>query len=312
MYIYYGDNMKRFKSKKRKSISKKFIVILIIIFLAIKSFNIKFNKSKKGIIDYVFNSDINYSYKNNVIYSIYNVFNKNIMNNPVNILRISNNKNNTLYASNILYVENKPKVYIYNTHQSELYVNTYMEESNITPNVILASSILKDKLEKLNIKTIVETSSITDYMNKNNLNYGESYVASRYFLNQVYKMYPNLDLYIDLHRDAVTHDISTININGKKCARILFVVGLENPNYGANLNVVNKLNNIIFNQYGNLTRGIMKKSGVGVNGVYNQDLNSNVVLIEVGGNENNIDEVNNTLELLAKVIEEYINEKEKI
>ena len=149
-------------------------------------------------------------------------------------------------------------------------------------------------------------------MNKNNLNYGESYIASRYFLNQVYKTYPNLDLYIDLHRDAVSHDISTINIDGKECARILFVIGLENPKYQGNLNVVNKLNNMIFNRYGNLTRGIMKKEGVGVNGVYNQDLNSNVILIEVGGNENNIDEVNNTLELLAKVIGEYINEKEKV
>ena len=55
----------------------------------------------------------------------------------------------------------------------------------------------------------------------------------------------------------------------------------------------------------------MKKQGYGVNGVYNQDLNSNVILIEMGGHENNIDEVNNTLDLVALAIGEYLNEKEK-
>ena len=53
----------------------------------------------------------------------------------------------------------------------------------------------------------------------------------------------------------------------------------------------------------------MKKQGYGVNGVYNQDLNSNVILIEIGGHENNIDEVNNTLELVAISIKEYLDEK---
>ena len=55
----------------------------------------------------------------------------------------------------------------------------------------------------------------------------------------------------------------------------------------------------------------MKKEGYGVNGVYNQDLKENVILIEIGGNENNIEEVNNTLDLVAHVIGEYINEKEE-
>ena len=55
----------------------------------------------------------------------------------------------------------------------------------------------------------------------------------------------------------------------------------------------------------------MRKEGAGVDGVYNQDLNSNVILIEIGGNENNIEEVNNTLDIVASVIGEYLNEKEK-
>jgi len=55
----------------------------------------------------------------------------------------------------------------------------------------------------------------------------------------------------------------------------------------------------------------MKKQGYGVNGIYNQDLKSNVILIEIGGHENNIDEVNNTLDLVSLAIKEYLNEKEE-
>jgi stage II sporulation protein P len=100
-----------------------------------------------------------------------------------------------------------------------------------------------------------------------------------------------------------------VNINGKDCAKILFVIGLEYDTYQNNLKAVEEINNIINAKYPNLSRGIMKKQGYGVNGVYNQDLGSNVILIEIGGHENNIDEVNNTLDLVADAIKEYLNEK---
>ena len=52
----------------------------------------------------------------------------------------------------------------------------------------------------------------------------------------------------------------------------------------------------------------MKKSGKGVNGIYNQDFNVNTMLIEVGGQYNNISEVNNTLKIFAQVLRDYIKE----
>ena len=146
-------------------------------------------------------------------------------------------------------------------------------------------------------------------MNKNGLDHAGSYIASRHFLQNTMNKYNSIELYIDLHRDAISHDSSYINIDGKDCAKILFVIGLEYDTYKSNLKIVEKINNIINTKYPNLSRGIMKKQGYGVNGVYNQDLSSNVILIEVGGNENNIDEVNNTLDLVASAIKEYLNEE---
>lgn len=304
--------MKKFKAKKAIK-KKKLIIILIVLFYIINTnFDIKFKNSKKNIIEYVFKNDIKYTYKNNIFNNLYNTINKNIFNNPVNILHTNINNSDTIVVSNISYVENTPKIYIYNSHQGERYSDKYLENSNIVPDIMLASTMLKEKLENLGINTIVEKNDILKYMYENNLNHGGSYIASRYYLNKIYDKYPNLDLYIDMHRDAVNYDIVHTNINGKECARVLFVIGLENPNYEKNLEVTTKLNNIILNKYPSLTRGILKKQGADVNGIYNQDLNKNVILIEIGGDKNNIDEVNNTLDLIADVIKEYIYEKEKI
>ena len=169
--------------------------------------------------------------------------------------------------------------------------------------------MLSEKLNELGIYAIIEENNILKYMKENNLDHSGSYIASRYFINQTMEQHNSIELFIDLHRDAISYNDSYIQIEGKDCAKTLFVIGLENPNYQNNLKTVEKLNSIIKNKSPNLSRGIMKKQGDGVNGVYNQDLSPNVILIEIGGHENNIEEVNNTLDLMAIVIKEYINEK---
>ena len=45
---------------------------------------------------------------------------------------------------------------------------------------------------------------------------------------------------------------------------------------------------------------------MGYQGIYNQDFSDKVMLIQVGGKENTIDEVNRTLEILAEVLSEYM------
>ena len=46
-----------------------------------------------------------------------------------------------------------------------------------------------------------------------------------------------------------------------------------------------------------------------LNGIYNQDISNNAMLIEVGGYENTIDEVYNTMEILAIILKDIINER---
>ena len=100
--------------------------------------------------------------------------------------------------------------------------------------------------------------------------------------------------------------INIITINDKKYAKVLFVVGLDYENYQPNLDLANSLNNLINSKYPGLSRGVLKKSGKNVNGIYNQDLKNNIVLIECGGYQNNIDEVMNTMIALSDIIKIYL------
>lgn len=203
---------------------------------------------------------------------------------------------------------NKPRVYIYNTHQLEEYSSTNFEAYNITPNVMMASYLLKEKLNKLGVSTMVETSNITDFLAINGWDYASSYKASRFYMLDAINKYDSLELLIDLHRDSINKNLSTVQINGKSYAKVLFVVGLDYDNYEPNLNLANTLNEIIKEKYPGLSRGIMKKTGAGVNGIYNQDVANHVILIECGGMENNIEEVMNTIDALSIVISEYLGD----
>lgn len=204
-----------------------------------------------------------------------------------------------------------PLIYLYNSHQLENYNNDSLLAYGITPNVLMASYLLKEKLNSSGLATIVEDTNMTEFLSLNNWDYSSSYKASRIFLLDKQNTHPTIKYYFDIHRDSVNKKLTTVNINNKSYARILFVVGLEHSNYQENLNNANKLNSIIDKKYPGLSRGIYKKEGPGVNGIYNQDISSKVFLIELGGIDNNIEEVLNTINALTDTITTYINQNEK-
>ena len=186
---------------------------------------------------------------------------------------------------------NNPIIYIYNSHQLENYNSSNLDIYGITPNVLMTSYLLKEKLNSKGISTIVEDTNLTEFLSLNNWDHSGSYKASRIFILDKKNKYSTLKYFIDIHRDSVSKNMTTININGKDYARILFVVGLEHDNYKDNIKISEDLNNLFNKYYKGLSRGIYKKEGPGVDGIYNQDISPNSILIEVGGYQNNIYEV---------------------
>ena len=310
---------KRFKAKKKIHIPKliTYFIIGLLIYLFYKWVSsLSISKIDNDLLEYLNNYYHVYSYNEEKVklpfFKIITGF-KNNINNPQTLLihdlvYSSPKKEQTKVAINSEKQTSYPLVYIYNTHQKESYSSTYMEDYNVNPDVLLVSHIMQEKLNNINIKTIVEENSISSYLDEHHLDYSKSYQASRFYLAQTLKNYNNLKLIIDLHRDAASYEATTF-IGEKKYAKLMFVVGKENANYKINEGVMTRLNELIVAKNPSLSRGILEKEGKGVNGVYNQDMFENIILLELGGDKNNIDELINTIDILVEVIKEYLNEK---
>lgn len=199
-----------------------------------------------------------------------------------------------------------PTIYIYNTHQTEDYKPTSYLEYSVNPNVLMASYILEEQLSKKGHVVLVEEESVSKLRTTLGLNYAGSYKVTRSMMENAKKNNPTLKYYIDLHRDSLTRDKTTLTVDSKSYAKILFIVGLENSNYQENLDFTNKISDLLNQKVKGLSKGIYKKEGPLVNGVYNQDFSNRVILIELGGNENTIDEVYRSLIVLGEVLDEVI------
>lgn len=283
--------MKRFKPRKKNNFVL-IIIVVIFVYLLIKSMYVIFKDIKPSRLflnDLLYNVTHSEKRKQDIIEDSFKY-----------ILKVDLNKPLTLIQNVFKYdEEEKISVYIYNSHQKEEYVDG---------NIIEATKLLSEKLNELNISNISLTDSMNDFMILNNYGHDKSYIASRYFItNDILEN--DFDLIIDLHRDSITKENSIVKINGKKYAKTLFVVGLENTNYVKNLELTKKINNLFDQNYKGLSRGIYKKSGEGVDGVYNQDLNPNMILLELGGYQNNMEEIKNTIDIIAKTIKEYLDER---
>lgn len=288
---------KRFKGKHRFRKLK----VLSFILVGLASFSVTINVLRKKVtqeldpsnyIDYLLKTGFN------------NQISKSILKSPLDIENISLVNNEEEVKSN------EPLIYIYNTHDEEAYYNSYLNPYNIVPDVKLASYYFQERLKDLGIESVVEKRKIKDVLDKNGWNYRYSYNASRVYLEEVSKNNPSIKYFIDLHRDSVGKDKTTTTINGKSYARVMFLVGLEHKSYQKNLDLATRLNELISQFDSTLSRGIYQKEGPGVNGIYNQDFSSKAILIEVGGQYNTIEEVANTIEVIAKVLKDYLGELE--
>ncbi len=324
--------MAKLRLKRKKRIKFKNLLLL---FICITCFSISFSfvyninlySSNEEFIGSLLADSNHYKkYSQNIISKITNIIYSSTVDKPITLLTSTLNFNGDIsydeeYNADELETISKhisdpnptdakdPIVYIFNSHQLENYSGSNYEAYNITPNVMMASYIMREKLKDRGIEAVVEENDITEFIRINSWDYNYSYLASRYYINAAVEEYPSIKYFIDIHRDSITKTNSTITINNVSYAKVLFVVGLEHEAYQNNLDLANYINTKIANKYPNLTRGVITKKGANVNGIYNQDISPNAILIEIGGYENTIDEVYNTVVVLADILKETINER---
>lgn len=286
---------KIFKSKRVKSIYiKKIVILLLISFFAsyalskIKLFN------NNNFIELLKNTSMNEIKNNN-----FNIKGEYLINVGLTTFNDIKFTKEVFRQNNIKKNIGEPRIYIYNTHQTEEYRT--IENYNLTPTVHTAAYILKDMLREYNINVIVEDSDLKTDLNNMGLSYNDAYTVSRNWLEKLNN--ETLDLYIDLHRDSVQYEYSNIKVNGEDYAKIMFVVGM-NHDYENNMKVVDKL----LKEVESINKSISRGKYLRKTAIFNQDFNKNCVLIELGGPESTYESISNSLRVLALAIKNYLGE----
>lgn len=115
------------------------------------------------------------------------------------------------------------------------------------------------------------------------------------------------DLYIDLHRDAISSSSTikrTVNIGGEEIARFMVLIGkgttggyTESPDWEANYAIAQCITDQLNEQCENMARNVKVKSGR-----FNQHIDDCCVLIECGMNTNTLEEVLAGVPYLANAI----------
>ncbi len=206
-------------------------------------------------------------------------------------------------------------VFIYFSHTRESFLpyfkkgtapeSAYHSQLNIT----LVGERLGESLKHNGIWNEVSQFDTVNMLNDRNLKFDSSYQMSREIVLNEMRQNRDLEMAFDIHRDSLQREHSTIEINGESIGKISFVIGSGHPNYKENLEFTNGIHALIDKRYPGLSRGIIIKDKSQGNGVYNQDLLSNSVIVEIGGVENDLGELYRSADILGNAISEHYWEK---
>lgn len=210
--------------------------------------------------------------------------------------------------------------FIYHTHSWESYLPLLNLTNNPNPNKATSSvtniSIFGDRfreqLENEGIGAVLDKTDVGKRLISRGLNDKSSYKMSREIVQEAMAGNQELQYFFDLHRDSARKGVTTKEIGDKSYAKLAFVIGKGNKNYGKNLQLATALHEAINKKYPGVSRGVIQKGFQTGNGIYNQDLSGQAILIEVGGVDNTSEELNRSIDALAKAFSEYFWQAEKV
>lgn len=203
----------------------------------------------------------------------------------------------------------KLRVLIYHTHSYEAFAqeedNPYEETSqwrsaDMNFNIMGVGEALAQELRSLGIEVVHD---LTEHEPPK---LGTAYERSLKTLEGYAAAGETFDMMIDLHRDAAssrnTNPSFTV-VDEKECANLMMLIGTGEdgfsvmPNWKENYKLAQALTDYLNGIQEGLCRDVMVKTGR-----YNQHMSESAVLIEVGHNENTLEQALNATKPLAKAI----------
>ncbi|MCM3638212.1 stage II sporulation protein P [Sporosarcina luteola] len=219
-----------------------------------------------------------------------------------------------LSESDVPHLQQKPsKALVFFTHSHEAFQPIVQNKENLTAvyhpasNIMAFEDTIKNHFDLNDIQTEFLAIDTMEEMEKQNSAFREAYHVVRPFVEKQIKE-NEYDLIIDLHRDSAKRKTTTLTYNNQTYGKIYFVLGENNPNFHKNKEYAEQLSAQLDKLVPGISRGIFGKRGEHVDGVYNQDLAQNMVLIELGGIDNTEEEINRSISVLAKAISTVLQE----
>lgn len=200
-----------------------------------------------------------------------------------------------------------PQILIYHTHSQEGFVDSVPGDPSTT--IVGAGEYLAELLRNRGYK-VMHVTSVYDLID-GELDRSEAYSRAEEEISQILAEHPSIQSVIDLHRDGVAEGTRLVTeLNGKMMARFMFFNGLSrtrkngpieylhNPYIEDNLALTLQLKLTCDQYYPGLARNIYLKSLR-----YNLHLSPKALLIEAGAQTNTLQEILNTMEPLADVLD---------
>ena len=207
-----------------------------------------------------------------------------------------------------------PVIMTYSTHSNECFRKVDGEVYADLPN---SNTVNKNfNILKVNATLsglLANTYKLPIYFNNTDHEQGKyyttSYERSLQTIVKAKKSYGTLAVFFDIHRDSAGSGSGddAITIDGKKCAKVMFVVGTgegvtgagfaEKPNWKKN----KALADLLTAEINKIAPGLCKPVRVKT-GRYNQHVSDSALAIEIGHNKNTLEEALNACPYLAKAL----------
>jgi len=189
-----------------------------------------------------------------------------------------------------------PLVGVYHTHATESYLSeiskTGAEQaftSDPLKSVVRVGEMLVSELQGKYRIPCLHSRTIHDSDSRLG-----AYYRSEATVKAIQSKYPDCKILIDIHRDSQPYSLTGVTIRGKRYARLMIVIGTDNPQWVSNYGFARRIVEKLEEGYPGISRGIFYASAV-----YNQKYSPQAILIEVGGVDNTFAECQNSMEALA-------------
>lgn len=177
---------------------------------------------------------------------------------------------------------------IYHSHNAESYVQTSDQEFEVPlGDVVEVGRALKQALEEQGFRVIHSENSHLPHD-------GGAYQRSRATVRELLE--EGAVALIDVHRDAIPAEQYRTEVAGQEMTKVRLVVGRQNPNSEANMQLAKNLKALADEQYPGLIKGIFNARGN-----YNQDIGPRTILLEFGTHETSLDEAVRSTRLIAEI-----------